>query len=47
MREAALAARGERGGHAARRTAEDYGIDDMARKLAGLYAALAAQAKTP
>ena len=44
MREAALVARGEGAGTAARRTAEHYGIDDMARKLAGLYAALAASA---
>jgi len=41
MHEAALAVRGA--GTAARRTAENYGIDDMARKLAGLYAALAAR----
>jgi UDP-glucose:(heptosyl)LPS alpha-1,3-glucosyltransferase len=41
MKEAALAARGA--GTAARKTAEHYGIDDMARKLAGLYAALAAR----
>jgi UDP-glucose:(heptosyl)LPS alpha-1,3-glucosyltransferase len=43
MNEAALAARGAGAGIAARRTAEHYGIDDMARKLAGLYAALAAR----
>jgi UDP-glucose:(heptosyl)LPS alpha-1,3-glucosyltransferase len=43
MNEAALAARGAGAGTAARNTAEHYGIDDMARKLAGLYAALAAR----
>lgn len=40
MREAAQAA-GEETGAAARATAEDYGIDDMARKLTDLYATLA------
>ena len=43
MREAAQAARGEAARSAARATAENYGIDAMARKLADLYAALAAQ----
>ena len=43
MHEAALAARGAGAGNAARKTAEHYGIDDMARKLAGLYAVLAAR----
>ena len=49
MRDAAQAVQTPRGagvdnaaGAAARATAEHYGIDDMARKLAGLYAALAA-----
>ena len=40
MREAAQAA-GDETGAAARATAEGYGIDDMARKLTDLYAALA------
>jgi len=43
MREAALAARTEAAGAAARSTAEKYGIDDMAGKLTGLYSALMAQ----
>jgi UDP-glucose:(heptosyl)LPS alpha-1,3-glucosyltransferase len=42
MHEAALVARGEGARAAARSTAEHYGIDDMARKLAALYVALAA-----
>jgi UDP-glucose:(heptosyl)LPS alpha-1,3-glucosyltransferase len=42
MREAAQVVRGEGAGAAARSTAEHYGIDDMARKLAALYVALAA-----
>jgi UDP-glucose:(heptosyl)LPS alpha-1,3-glucosyltransferase len=41
MRTAASAAAGERYAAAARRTAEGYGIDDMARKLTQLYATLA------
>src|SRR5258706_6419434 len=40
MQEGALAARGAGAQAAARKTAEHYGIDEMARKLAGLYAAL-------
>jgi len=40
MREAAQAARGEAARSAARATAENYGIDAMARKLADLYASL-------
>jgi len=41
MRAAADAARTERMRGAARTTAENYGIDDMARKLTELYAKLA------
>jgi UDP-glucose:(heptosyl)LPS alpha-1,3-glucosyltransferase len=41
MREAAGAAGNQAAGTAARATAEGYGIDDMARKLTDLYAALA------
>jgi UDP-glucose:(heptosyl)LPS alpha-1,3-glucosyltransferase len=42
MREAAQAGKAGTDSAAARATAELYGIDDMAQKLAGLYAALAA-----
>ena len=49
MREAARAAPAQRAGYAqaARRTAEAYGIDDMARRLTELYAMLAPGAGRP